>query len=79
MALTWDKANDFAKCYFGGVQNGATQNGLGVWVGSLFTTFTAIADFDSAGSANAHSGLETHVAAWNEVLNDNENAMIGIL
>lgn len=79
MALTWDKVADQAKCYFGGIQNGATQNGLGVWVGTLFTTFTAIADFDSAGSANAHSGLEAHVAAWNEVLTADENAIIGIL
>lgn len=79
MALTWDKVADQVKSYIGGVQNGATLTGLGVWVGALAAGFTAIADFNSAGSGNNHLGLEAHVAVWNEVLTDDENAIIGIL
>lgn len=79
LALTWDKVADQAKAYFNGIQRGPTLTGLGVWAGSLSSSFSAIADFTSAGSANSHSGLEAHVAAWNEVLSADENAMIGIL
>ena len=79
MALTWDTVADQVKSYIGGVQNGATLTGLGVWVGALAAGFTAIADFNSAGSGNNHLGLEAHVAVWNEVLTSDENAIIGIL
>ena len=40
--LTVSKSGDAARFYFNGVQQGAAQNGLGVWVGSLLATDTLI-------------------------------------
>ena len=78
-AMTWDKAADQMKFYVNGVQQGATLTGLGVWVGTLNSGFSAIADFTSAGSANGHSGNEAHVMVRNVVSTPEEMAYIGIL
>lgn len=79
MALTWDKNADQVKSYINGVQNGATATGLGVWAGSLTSGFTAIADFNSAGSGNNHSGFEAHVVLSKIAYTAAEVARIGIL
>lgn len=79
VALTWDKAADQVKAYFNGVQSGSTLTGLGVWVGSLSSTFSAIAEFNSAGTSNSWSGNLAHVAIWKIALTATEVARIGIL
>lgn len=79
IAITWDKVLDQVKFYVNGVQNGATLTGLGVWVGSLAAGFSAIADFNSAGSGNNHSGFEAHVVLSKIAYTANEVARIGIL
>ncbi len=79
VGLTWDKVADQAMCYFNGVQNGATQNALGVFVGALAAGFSAIADFASTGSANNFTGNLAHVTAWKIALTAAEMARIGVL
>lgn len=38
VALTWSKSGDALKAYVNGVQEGATQTGLGTWSGALAST-----------------------------------------
>lgn len=79
VALTWDKAADQVKGYVNGIQNGSTATGLGVWTGNLASGFSAIAEFNSAGTSNSWSGYLAHVALWKVALTAAEVARIGIL
>lgn len=67
LVITWSKSADQMICYLGGVQQGATQTGLGVWAGGASTTTTVI----GAGAttpANIFSGSLAHVAIGNRAL-----------
>lgn len=79
LIATWDKAADQVKAYVNGVQSDTTKTGLGVWAGSLASTWSAIADVSSAGSANNFTGNISQVAAWKVALTAAEVAGIGIL
>jgi len=78
LAITWDKTADAVKFYVNGVQQGATQTGLGVWVGSLSGSFSALGAFASTGGA-PWSGNLAQIAAWKVALTATEVASIGIL
>lgn len=78
-AITWDKGADQMKGFINGLQVGSTLTGLGVWVGALSSSFSALANFTSAGGANAHSGYIAHAVLANEVWSAAEIASIGIL
>lgn len=58
-ALTWNKAQDRARAYLNGVQQGADLTGLGVWAGTPATLFIGSA---SAVPGNPWNGLIAHVA-----------------
>jgi hypothetical protein len=68
LALTWDKTADQVKAYYNGVQEGATQTGLGTWVGALGATTTVIGA-QSTGPANTWSGNLAHWGVWTSALN----------
>jgi len=48
-AITWSKSADEVITYYDGTQNGAIQNGLGIWAGNLNVNLTVI----GAGSTGA--------------------------
>ena len=62
-AITWDKAGDKAIIYINGVQNGATQSGLGVWAGALAAANTVVGSI-SIGPATVWDGYLAHAAIW---------------
>ena len=57
LALVWSLSGDYVKFYLNGSQSGATQTGLGTWVGNLAATTTVI------GASN-----NTSVSEWNGLL-----------
>lgn len=66
-ALTWSKSGDALKGYLNGVQQGATQTGLGTFAGTPQATVTVV----GAGStvpANVWSGSLAHAAVWTRAL-----------
>lgn len=75
--MTWDKANDQVIGYFNGAPMGAAVTGLGIWTGSLSSSFTAIGDFNSAGGGAPWSGYLGPVAAWKTALTAGEMARLG--
>lgn len=67
LAVTWSKSADQMKFYANGVQIGATQTGLGTWVGSLVSTTTEVGASDTSGN-NPWSGNLAHAAVWGSAL-----------
>ena len=59
VALTWDKTADESKMFINGVQVGATQTGLGTWVGNLDST-RAIIGAGVTTPLNVWSGWECY-------------------
>lgn len=66
-AITHDKAGDAAKCWFNGVQVGATQTGLGTFAGNL-----TIGEFGAGSSSGGTpwSGWLSYGAIWKVALAD---------
>lgn len=77
MACTWSKSADRARFYVNGAL-AASASSLGTFAGSLSSTWTAIADFNSAGS-NPWLGGMAHVPLWKIELTAAEVARIAIL
>lgn len=73
LALTWSKSADQMKAYMNGVQQGATQTGLGVWAGVLASTATVLGAANTT-PANVWSGTLAHAALWARALSDAEVA-----
>lgn len=71
--VTWSKAADQAIGYLDGVQQGATQTGLGTWVGAVGT---ALIGASTAAPTFAWSGLEAHAAIWTTVLSGTQVAAL---
>lgn len=63
IAITWSKAADQVILYGNGAQIGATQTGLGVWVGNLAATTTVLAAASTV-PGNPWSGNLAHAAIW---------------
>ena len=78
VALTWSKSADQAKAYLNGVQQGATQTGLGVWVGSLAATTTVIGARTTT-PTSVWSGSLAHLAVWNRALAAAEVASLAVV
>ena len=78
VGLTWSKSADQAKVYIAGAQSGATQTGLGTWVGALASTTANIGAQTSAAAAS-WSGSIGRVALWNIALTAAEMEGIGVL
>lgn len=70
-ALTWNKSSDQAIFYINGIQNGATQTGLGTWAGNFNSTQTIVGAFDSSGST-PWSGLINDVRLYGRALSATE-------
>lgn len=68
LAMTWDKTADQVKAYLNGAQVGATLTGLGVWAGSLASTFTAISDQTSSGGTATWRGAIANPALFTRAL-----------
>jgi len=69
-ALTWSKsagASGEVKAYYNGAQTGATQVGLGVWVGALNNAVTCLGA-GGTGPFNPFDGYVAHGAIWNRAL-----------
>lgn len=75
LCVTWDATVPSYQAYLNGVPNTALA-GATTWTGSLASTFTAIADRDSAGSANPWAGFMAHVALWKVALSASEVAYL---
>jgi hypothetical protein len=65
--LTYSKSNDRMRGYFNGVQVETIQTGLGVWVGSLNATSTAIGT-NGSGLTYPWPGWLAHAAYWDREL-----------
>lgn len=77
-ALTWSKSADAMKLYMNGVQQGATQTGLGTWAGNLAATTTCLGANGTAG-ANPWSGFIAHAAIWNSALSAAQIAQLAVV
>lgn len=76
IAVTWSKSADQVKIYLNGAQSGATQTGLGIWVGALDSTLTNIGA--TAQPSTVWSGLLAHVAVWNTPLSAAQIATLAV-
>lgn len=65
--ITWSTAADEMRAYYQGVQQGLTQNGLGVWVGNLLNTGTVIGATNT-GAGSSWSGWLGPCAIWDRAL-----------
>jgi hypothetical protein len=77
-ALTWSKSagvNGEVKAYMQGAQVGATQTGLGNWVGTIATAQTLIGARTN-GPANVWHGWLAHAALWDRALSPAEMAAL---
>jgi hypothetical protein len=74
LVMTWNKSGDAFKAYLDGVQQGATQTGLGVWAGAWSAANCMIGAF--AATTNVTSGSIKDVAIWDRVLTDAEIARL---
>lgn len=61
--ITWDKVADQVKFYYAGAQQGGTQTGLGVWVGSLHSANCAVGAQNTSLSSPI-IGQAAHVALY---------------
>lgn len=74
LAITWDvnaPPTGEVRVYYNGVQSGATQVGLGVWVGNLNVVRTNIGADGNFPSA-VWDGCLAHCAVWDRVLSAHE-------
>jgi hypothetical protein len=74
VAITWSKSGDAVKMVINGAQVGATQTGLGTWVGNLASTKVAIGAADTSGT-NPWSGSITQPILFNRALTAGELAL----
>ena len=63
LGITWSKSSGEVRYYYNGVQQGATEVTLGVWVGNLSATRTIIGARDTAPSYPWHGWLG-HCVVW---------------
>lgn len=75
-ALTWSVIADEVRVYLDGIQQGATFNGLGVWVGNLVNMATIIGAANT-GPNNVWHGNGAHCALYNAALTPAEMAFVG--
>lgn len=78
LAVTWSATDDEFKAYKFAVQAGATQNGLGVWVGNLSATETIIGA-DSTIPAVVWDGRLAHAAVWTKALTQPQLENLSVL
>jgi len=71
--MTWSVSADQVRGYFNGVQEGATQTGLGVWAGALSATNATLGSTSST-PTSVWSGLLAHAALWARALTAAEAA-----
>lgn len=71
MVMTWDSDADEMKIYFNGKKIGSTQHGLGVWVGSLSSSYCIIGA-RTVGGLYPWDGWVSNVALWNLALESDE-------
>ena len=77
-AITWSAAADEVKVYMNGVQQGATQTILGIWLGSLAATLTTIGA-NGTGGTNPWSGYVAHAAVWDSALSAAQIATLAVV
>lgn len=75
LCITWDSTVPSYQAYLNGSPATALA-GATTWSGSLASTFTAIADRDSAGSAGSWAGYMAQVALWKVALTPSEVAYL---
>jgi len=75
VCLTWDKAADQVIGYINGIPQSAPLTGLGTYVGTLGSGFSAIADSSSSGS-QPYAGWLSHVVLWKVALTPAEVASL---
>lgn len=78
LAMTVSKSADQLKFYVNGVQQGATQTGLGTWAGALASGVCVIGASDLVGSAE-WSGNLAHVAVWGSALSAAQIATLAVV
>lgn len=78
LALTWSLSADQMKAFNSGVQVGATQTGLGTWVGLPATT-GAIVGAGTTTPTNPWSGPMAHAALFNRALSAAEIASLSVV
>lgn len=71
-ALTWSASADEVRAYLNGVQQGATQVGLGVWAGNLLNNRTNIGCNNTVGPTEVWHGYTAHGAVWDRALTPQE-------
>lgn len=79
VAITWSKAADQFKLYVGGIQEGATQTGLGTWVGALSPVQTNIGCRTNMAFDQGWKGRIAHVALWNTPLSAAQIAALAVV
>jgi hypothetical protein len=72
VGITVNKTADRVRWFYNGLQQGADETGLGVWVGALFNGFTAIGDGTGAGGGLPAHGNLAYCAIWNTELSHDE-------
>jgi hypothetical protein len=78
VALSWSIAANELRGYLGGVQQGATQTGLGAWVGALTSTTTILGAFSTLPQF-VWSGSIAHAALWSTPLSAADVARLATL
>jgi hypothetical protein len=78
LAMTWSKSADQMKFFVNGTQQGATQTGLGTFVGSLAATTTTIGAADTVGTA-PWAGSLAHAAVWATPLSPTQIASLAVV
>lgn len=78
IAFTWDTVADQFKAYFNGIQTGATQTGLGVWVGALSSTRCTIGSYTTTPLAVTNGWL-AHALDLNRVATPAEMAQAAVI
>lgn len=73
IGATWSTALDEFRLFIDGVQDGATQNGLGTWVGNLAAAATVVGASNTV-PASVFSGNLGPVALWNKALTPDQVA-----
>lgn len=63
VAITWSATADQVKAYWNGAQEGAVQNGLGVWAGALDILRCCVGASNNT-PANPWNGWIAHPAIW---------------
>lgn len=77
-AITNSESADEAKAYFNGIQNGATQAGLGAWVGALNVS-RCIVGASTLVPGLPYAGYLAHYAVWKSALSAEKILSIGTL